>query len=326
MHSESGKAWSLANGGKPVGVLATSMVARLEIFCLRLAASASGAGTRTRLLVAGWKASVKTDCFVKRGFTFQDAPDHSLGYKMLKADAPARPAAQPAAAGKRALPAADASEAAPAASAEGVASSAVEVEAATSGADAELDSAVAEAVAAAGLAAHGKDGPADGGTPGMATGVGAAGKRRRVEEGGEYTPMAPPSSSVAGSSAEHSREGARSATRPPASQMEATQMEATQMEATQMEATQMEAGGVGAGVPAEQSDAMWEADDLGEISQLGRQSGGGTRDGARASVDPEAYVPVVTPAAYAGEEPIDVGAGGDDEEDELDATMAELLG
>ena len=78
------KAWSMANGDRPISVLAASLVARLEVFCLRLAASASGVGTRTRLLVAGWEAAVLTAPFVKRGFTFQEAPDASLGFKMLR--------------------------------------------------------------------------------------------------------------------------------------------------------------------------------------------------------------------------------------------------
>ena len=53
------RAWSLANGNKPIAILAASLVQRLEVFCLRLAASASGVGTRTRLLVAGWLPQVR---------------------------------------------------------------------------------------------------------------------------------------------------------------------------------------------------------------------------------------------------------------------------
>ena len=75
MLNEPCKAWAMSNGNKPISLVAASLVARLEVFCLRLAAAASGEGTRTRLLVAGWLPQVKTSAFVKRNFVFQDTPD-----------------------------------------------------------------------------------------------------------------------------------------------------------------------------------------------------------------------------------------------------------
>ena len=71
MHKEPCKAWSLMNGDKKVSVLAASLVARLEVFCLRLAASGAGEAVRTKLLCAGWSAAVSTEPFVRRGFRFE---------------------------------------------------------------------------------------------------------------------------------------------------------------------------------------------------------------------------------------------------------------
>jgi hypothetical protein len=113
MHKESCKAWSLLNGDKKVSVLAASLVSRLEVFCLRLAASSAGAAVRTKVLVAGWSAAVTTEPFVRRGFRFEGAPDGSLGFKMLKSEeAKAREAAAREEAAKLAAAAAAAKEAA----------------------------------------------------------------------------------------------------------------------------------------------------------------------------------------------------------------------
>ena len=46
--------WSQAHNDRKPSLLATSLVARLEIFCLRLSATASLTVARPRLLVAGW--------------------------------------------------------------------------------------------------------------------------------------------------------------------------------------------------------------------------------------------------------------------------------
>ena len=54
-----------------------------QVFCSRLAASTTGAPVRPKVLVAGWNAGVSTAPFVKREFVFHDAPDQSLGYKLL---------------------------------------------------------------------------------------------------------------------------------------------------------------------------------------------------------------------------------------------------
>lgn len=86
MQKEACKAWSMMNGDKKVSVLAASLVARLEVFCLRLAASGAGAAVRTKLLCAGWKPEVSTVPFLKRGFRFEGEPDETLGFKMLKSE------------------------------------------------------------------------------------------------------------------------------------------------------------------------------------------------------------------------------------------------
>ena len=44
MHTEGCRAWSMANGNRPAALLAITMVQRLEVFSLRLAASATGLG------------------------------------------------------------------------------------------------------------------------------------------------------------------------------------------------------------------------------------------------------------------------------------------
>ena len=62
--------WSQAHNDRKPSLLATSLVARLEIFCLRLSATASLTAARPRLLVAGWLPEVDTAPFVKRGFSF----------------------------------------------------------------------------------------------------------------------------------------------------------------------------------------------------------------------------------------------------------------
>ncbi len=86
--------WSLAHSDKKPGLLATSLVSRLEIFCLRLAAAShAGAAARPKLLVAGWLAEVDTAPFVKRGFKFNGEPNACLGFKLLKDPAaPKQPA------------------------------------------------------------------------------------------------------------------------------------------------------------------------------------------------------------------------------------------
>jgi hypothetical protein len=86
MHREACKAWSMVHGDKKLSVLAASLVARLEVFCRRLAASGAGGAVRTKLLVAGWRAEVACEPFVRRGFRFEGAPDETLGFKMLKSD------------------------------------------------------------------------------------------------------------------------------------------------------------------------------------------------------------------------------------------------
>jgi len=79
--------WSQAHGERKPSLLATSLVSRLEIFCLRLSATASGTAARPKLLVAGWLPEVDTVPFVKRGFRFSQEPNASLGFKLLKTDA-----------------------------------------------------------------------------------------------------------------------------------------------------------------------------------------------------------------------------------------------
>ena len=253
------KAWSMANGDRPISVLAASLVARLEVFCLRLAASASGVGTRTRLLVAGWEAAVLTAPFVKRGFTFQEAPDASLGFKMLRSQEAKKSDAADAAASASPVPNADGAAAAAATSAD-----------ATAGVSA---AATASSAAAAAAAAEGKDTPG-----GLATGVGALGKRRReVAEGDEgMTPVAPP----------------------PA----------------------------GTEAPAEVAPPAVEFEELGAdyFSNLA-QGGGASKPGDGEAAAP--FVPVVSKFEEVASAPLMGGGGiGGDEEDELDATMAELLG
>ena len=106
--------WSQAHNDRKPTLLATSLVSRLEIFCLRLSATASSTVARPRLLVAGWLPEVDTAPFVKRGFAFNQEPyatgkhagkQGGLGFKMLKTDAdrakalakPAMPSDSPAA-------------------------------------------------------------------------------------------------------------------------------------------------------------------------------------------------------------------------------------
>ena len=88
--------WSQAHNDRKPSLLATSLVARLEIFCLRLSATASLTVARPRLLVAGWLPEVDTAPFVKRGFSFNQEPyatgkhagkQGGLGFKLLKTDA-----------------------------------------------------------------------------------------------------------------------------------------------------------------------------------------------------------------------------------------------
>ena len=98
MNKEPCKAWSMMNGDKKISVLAASLVSRLEVFCLRLAASGAGGAVRTKVLCAGWRPQVATEPFLRRGFNFEGAPDETLGFKMLKSDeARAREAAAAAA-------------------------------------------------------------------------------------------------------------------------------------------------------------------------------------------------------------------------------------
>lgn len=91
LNKEPCAAWQSEHADRKTSVLATTLVARLEVFCTRLAASAAGGGggaaSRPKLLVAGWLPGVQTAPFVTRGFRFDQAPDASLGFKMLKTDA-----------------------------------------------------------------------------------------------------------------------------------------------------------------------------------------------------------------------------------------------
>ena len=299
MLAEPCKAWGSANGDKGTNVLAASLIARLEVFCLRLAASSTGHASRTRLLVLGWLPEVKMAAsFQKRGFTFQGDPSKSLGFKMLKNEEAKRKDA--AATGS---PAADASGAASssAPAVEGVIGGGlppnVQPGAAAGAASAGAGAAAAESsetAAAAPLAPEGK--PAQGDTPGLATGLGgAATKRRRPDDNLTPQPAAD------GGLDEPGGDGAGG-------------------------------GGEGAGpAEAEPSPPKPEAIDLGEIGMLGRAPKAAKPEGAAA--EPAEYVPVSISASLARDLGVDASGsadptllGGEGDGDELDATMAELLG
>eukprot|EP00316_Scyphosphaera_apsteinii_P000654 CAMPEP_0119318400 /NCGR_PEP_ID=MMETSP1333-20130426/46260_1 /TAXON_ID=418940 /ORGANISM="Scyphosphaera apsteinii, Strain RCC1455" /LENGTH=543 /DNA_ID=CAMNT_0007324561 /DNA_START=161 /DNA_END=1792 /DNA_ORIENTATION=- len=81
MHKEACTAWCMQYGHSPAA-LASTLVFRMEVFCLRLVNSSTGFATRPKLLVAGWLQQVSTSAFIKRGFQFQ-ASEQSLGFKML---------------------------------------------------------------------------------------------------------------------------------------------------------------------------------------------------------------------------------------------------
>ena len=286
MQPEPCKAWGVAHGDKPASVLAASLIARLEVFCLRLAASASGAGTRTRVLVLGWLPQVKmTGAFQKRQFVFQGDPDKSLGFKMLRSGE----------AMKRDASAAGAAAAAGAGSPAAIAG--------PSGAAGAASSASAFA---------GKANPAGESTPGLATLPSAAGKRRRPEDGESL------GSATAGG------------------------------------VDSLASGGSGSSEPAvvkkevkeevnEEEEAVVkpEAIELGEIGDLGRAPA----KAAKAEEEEKEYVPVSISASLSASLGVDgafdpaklaagaatsgeggAAAGGGEEMDEMDATMAELLG
>ena len=82
MHKESCRAWSIVHGDKKVSVLAASLVSRLEVFCLRLAAPRRHAA-RTRLLVLGWERTSMPSSFQAGP---PRRPRRSLGFKMLKSE------------------------------------------------------------------------------------------------------------------------------------------------------------------------------------------------------------------------------------------------
>lgn len=289
------KAWGAANGDKTTGVLAASLIARLEVFCLRLAASSTGHASRTRLLVLGWMPQVKmASAFAKRGFAFQGDPDKSLGFKMLRNDEAKRRDDKATAAAVDSpasgvigggLPASvTASSSSP--DATGVSAAAVTIEP-------HLAATTASSAAAPIPDDASKVQDVDG-TPGLATGVGAAGKRRRPED--NLTPQPPVSAESAGGSSQ---------------------------------ADAAAAGDAAAASVSEPAVPKPEAIDLGEIGMLGRLPKAAKQEGTTEATE---YKPVSISAALAKELGVDatgVGDGGLDmaegEGDELDATMAELL-
>ncbi|KAL1498932.1 hypothetical protein AB1Y20_013453 [Prymnesium parvum] len=100
MAKETCNAWA-ERSGRPVSALAPTLVKELEVFVSRLAASSSGAPVRPKVLVAGWEPQVDTSGFLKRQFRFHDAPDKSLGFKLLTRPADASTPAEAAAAKRK---------------------------------------------------------------------------------------------------------------------------------------------------------------------------------------------------------------------------------
>jgi hypothetical protein len=329
MSTEPCRAWAQANGNKPLHTLATYLVSRLEVFCMRLAASASGTGSRSRLLVTGWTPKARhapPDAHEAPVIALtHDVGRLSLAHAMLIA---ARSAAhlhrrphralvqvQTMAFVKRGFMFQGAANATlgykmlknDAAQKPGAVKR--DADAADSPAGA---SDAADADAAAGTSRVADDGEAShsrvdaaGTTP--ATAVGAAAKRRKAEEeeGGEATPLggtggAPPTSAAgAGAAGENAAVDAA------------------------MAAAGL--GGVDGSVDGAASGGVKvEAIELGELSQIGRVAPASARDEGAAD---EVYVPVTNKYVDEG---MGVALGGGtaegEEPDELDATMAELLG
>ena len=89
MHREACNAWCLQREGVKRAALARTLVSRVETFTLRLAASGGGLdAARPSLRVAGWKPEVQTAPFVACGFRFDQNPEQSMGFKLLKPPAP----------------------------------------------------------------------------------------------------------------------------------------------------------------------------------------------------------------------------------------------
>ena len=89
MHREACNAWCLQREGVKRAALAKTLVSRVETFTLRLAASGGGLdAARPSLRVAGWKPEVQTAPFVACGFRFDQNPEQSMGFKLLKPPAP----------------------------------------------------------------------------------------------------------------------------------------------------------------------------------------------------------------------------------------------
>ena len=308
MDREMSRAWSMANADRPAAILATSLVSRLEVFCLRLAASSSGAGARTKLLVAGWLPQVNTAPFVKRGFTFvADQPDSSLGYKMLKSDeARAREAAAKQAAAAAAI---DAAAEGAAAAADGAAAAA-EPPSAAGG-----ESSGTPLPAAGGAAAKRKrEGDAEGGAEGEA-------------EGAHETPVPntnASAASVAGDTVLPSVHrtpaggGGREADSPLEGGAAAAAAAAVEAEAAAAQAQAQ------AQAEAEAAEKAREAqiEYVGELFQMGRSASSSHPQDADAAAPP-VHVPLGPAAAAAMAGAVDAVAA--DEMDELDETMAELL-
>lgn len=110
MSKEACKGWASAKAGRDLGVLGTTLVERVEVFCTRLVASRTGElRGSSALLVAGWLPELTVTCrparplvrmhmsmrpplpppaqvapFVRRDYKFHGDPDESMGSKFLK--------------------------------------------------------------------------------------------------------------------------------------------------------------------------------------------------------------------------------------------------
>ena len=238
--------------------------------------------------MAGWKPQVKTIAFVKRGFVFQGAPDGTLGFKMLKDEA-GRITQGAGGSGSTAAGAKRVAEGEVVDSPNGAAASA----SSSSGGPAGSSSAEAVVLSAGDVGVGVKDGGA-GTTP--ATGLNAAGKRqKKTEEGDEAGGMPMGGEEVEDGGAEEEEEMVD------------------------------DSGGATQGVAAAPRPPAVEFEEVGDIMNLGRVTNTAEKADGEAE---EEYVPVASkyeeeiaanwgPAKGEGE--------AEGEEDDLDATMAELL-